>query len=679
MVRRELATMPVGSLKQATDGRLRLAALERARFRSVLDVLDVSPSGLRAVPGVGEQTANQAVAAARQIARAVDDGLQVRIDLDPSNRECTALVQALSSLRETRARVAQVSAHLERLSAELPSLLNAAHPAGNRLGFFFRGARRKAEATAALAALQHWSGWIAASRFEAHLGHIADARSIDPNAAWRDFERNAPEHYGILGEIVDLKLDVEAAEGFLPAEIVANVNAQALDDAFCRVSLRGYQAFGARFALVQRHCILGDEMGLGKTIQAIAAMAHLRSTGSTHFMVVCPASVLVNWTREIAQRSALPAYRLHGQERPANLRRWVRSGGVAVTTFESLASIAPPAVDVALLVVDEAHYVKNPSAKRSRATVLWVQRAERTLFMTGTPMENRVEEFRNLVGYLRPDIAGSIRPQDGLAGGRAFRQAVAPVYLRRNQEDVLTELPELVQVDEWEEFGGPDFAAYQHAVLSGNFQAMRRAAFAVEPHQSAKMRRLLELADEANANGHKVVVFSHFRDVLDAVHAALGSRAHGPLTGSVPAQHRQVLVDRFSNDRGPAVLVSQIQAGGVGLNIQSASVAILCEPQVKPTLEAQAIARLHRMGQVRTVQVHRLLIADSVDQRMLELLDTKRRLFDEYARTSVVADAAPEAVDISETALAKMVVEAEQERLAAKLMAEYEAREAAQS
>jgi hypothetical protein len=112
------------------------------------------------------------------------------------------------------------------------------------------------------------------------------------------------------------------------------------------------------------------------------------------------------------------------------------------------------------------------------------------------------------------------------------------------------------------------------------------------------------------------------------------------------------------------VLVCQIEAGGVGLNIQAASVVILCEPQVKPSIEAQAVARAHRMGQVRTVQVHRLLIEDSVDQRMLELLGSKAKVFDAYVRHSAIAQAAPGAVDVSEVQLARTIVAQEQRRLA---------------
>ncbi len=129
-----------------------------------------------------------------------------------------------------------------------------------------------------------------------------------------------------------------------------------------------------------------------------------------------------------------------------------------------------------------------------------------------------------------------------------------------------------------------------------------------------------------------------------------------------------MIVDRFSALEGHSVLISQIQAGGVGLNIQAANVVIICEPQVKPTLEEQAIARLHRMGQVRSVQAHRLLVANSVDERMIELLAAKSRLFDDYARRSEVAENSADAVDISEVELARRVVAAEQERLAREAM-----------
>jgi SNF2 family DNA or RNA helicase len=124
------------------------------------------------------------------------------------------------------------------------------------------------------------------------------------------------------------------------------------------------------------------------------------------------------------------------------------------------------------------------------------------------------------------------------------------------------------------------------------------------------------------------------------------------------------MVDELTSAEGPAVLVSQIQAGGVGLNIQAASVVIIAEPQLTPSLEEQAIARAHRMGQVRRVDVHRLLCDNSVDQRVLELLAVKREAFDEYARRSDMAGATPDAVSAgSETELRNAIVAAERTRL----------------
>lgn len=123
------------------------------------------------------------------------------------------------------------------------------------------------------------------------------------------------------------------------------------------------------------------------------------------------------------------------------------------------------------------------------------------------------------------------------------------------------------------------------------------------------------------------------------------------------------MVDQFSAAGHGAVLVSQIIAGGVGLNIQAASVVEICEPQLKPTTGWQAIARAHRMGQLETVQVHRLLSEEGVDQRITQILARKRALFDDFARVSDTAESAPEAVDVSEAALAREVIAAERGRL----------------
>lgn len=406
-------------------------------------------------------------------------------------------------------------------------------------------------------------------------------------------------------------------------------------------------------------------MGLGKTVEALAAMCHLANEGASHFLVVCPASVLVNWVHETERHSELRAYRLHGADRGMNVKQWTRLGGVGVTTFESLRSLTKPSgIDIAMLVVDEAHYVKNPSAQRTLAVKEWIKLAKRTVFLTGTAMENRVEEFRTLVHHLHPKVAQSVSALDGLAGATAFRRAVAPVYLRRNQTDVLEELPPRIEVQDWVDLEGPDFAAYCEAVASGNFMAMRQAAYPPgAPKGSAKLTRLVEIVEEAVASGQKVVVFSYFRQVLSDIAAALRGLALPPITGSVPPAGRQKIVDDFTGSREPCAIVSQIQAGGVGINLQAGSVVILAEPQWKPSTEEQAIARCHRMGQARPVNVHRLLADNSVDQRMLDVLAAKALLFDEYVRRSELKDISPDAVDVSDLETTRDVVsQAEAER-----------------
>ncbi|MEV0410044.1 DEAD/DEAH box helicase [Streptomyces sp. NPDC050448] len=685
LARLELRRIPADRLTQVTEGRLRVAAIEAAGFDTVQKVLDAGRHRLRQIPGVGQQTADQALGAARQLAEAVGETVAVHLDVDRPEPRTTALVTALHLLVEAGPDARRAVEAAGQLDAGLGPLLADARPAGGRLRMWFAGRERRERASAAAREIARLSAEAAGSGVPVLLGQASVdllRGPADEAAAWVDFELRSAEYYGLLAEITERAgsgPDPAAAQGFLPDALAERVRAQALDGTHRRVSLRGYQSFGARFALAQRRVILGDEMGLGKTIQALAALAHLAAQGQSHFLVVCPAGVLINWTREIEARSTLRAVALHGPDRHDAFADWRGQGGVAVTTFQALTGFPELAAgDLGMLVVDEAHHVKNPRAQRSLAVAAWAARCTYVLFLTGTPMENRVSEFRSLVRILQPGTASGIGDVDTVAGSKAFRKAVAPAYLRRNQRDVLAELPELQWTDEWEELSAADRDAYRAAVRAGNFMAMRRAAYA-KPEKSAKLQRLRELVADAAANGLKVVVFSSFREVLGAVEEALGrqplggdgddaahgGRLFGPISGSVPAARRQRLVDGFGAAAGHAVLLAQIEAGGIGINLQAASVVILCEPQVKPTTEQQAVARAHRMGQVRAVRVHRLLATDGVDQRMLEMLERKARLFDAYARRSVVAESAPEAVDVSDTSLARRIVEEEQARLGA--------------
>ncbi|MFI9727426.1 DEAD/DEAH box helicase [Streptomyces sp. NPDC052092] len=671
-VKRELDTIPVARLQDVTEGRLRLGNVEGGGLRTVGVVLEAGPYWLRQIPGVGQRTVDQMLAAARRLSEAVHETVAVHLDVDRPEPGTTALVMALHVLVEAGPEARRAVDRAAALSERLGPLLAEARPAAGRIRMLLAGQEKRARALAAVDEIRS----LVEEAEQAGLPELLAQTSVDllrgsPSdvAAWVDFELRSALYYSLLAEIAGRPPDTAAAEGFLPEEIAERVRTQHLDDTHRRVSLRGYQAFGARFALAQRKVILGDEMGLGKTIQAIAVLAHLAAEGQSHFMVVCPASVLVNWTREIEARSALRVTVLHGPDRHDAFADWKGRGGVGVTTFDALRGFPlPGGGEVGLLVVDEAHSVKNPRAKRSETVALWTERCERGLFMTGTPMENRAAEFRNLVRMLDAKVADSLGERGALVGSVAFRRTVAPVYLRRNQEDVLTELPSLQRTDEWEELSAADEEAYREAVRAGNFMAMRRAAYA-RPERSAKLARLREIVQEAGENGQKTVVFSYFKDVLAVVEAALaadsaaGAAVFGPLTGGVTAARRQRIVDDFAGVQGPAVLLAQVQAAGVGLNMQAASVVVICEPQIKPTIEHQAVARAHRMGQVRPVRVHRLLATGGVDERMVTMLEKKTRLFDAYARRSAVAEATPDAVDVSDTELARRIVEEEQTRL----------------
>ena len=667
MVSRALADIPLVRIRETVrDGRLRLGALERAGMTTVQDVL-AYPYALDALAGVGEQTANQVYAAAEQLRQAVERDLAFRVDLDPSDGNTTRLIRNLCHWSMSALALRRLSPAIDAARCALIRLRALPRRPDAFVGFFGldpesdQSVRRE---------LDSWSEWAAR-----HAGFVEEARAglaprPTPDEAWADFRRRAADYYAWLSEIVGLTLDDDVQAGQVPGEIADAVRRLSLDTSFVAASLRGYQEFGAKYALVQRRTIIGDEMGLGKTVQAIAAIAHAQAQGDVHSLVVCPASVLINWLREVPKHSRLRVHRLHGSDRHSGMVTWRRYGGVGVTTYGQLGTLRfQPSDRLAFLVADEAHYLKNQYTRRGTAVASVIPRADRVLFLTGTPLENRLEEFQSLVQYVQPDLMRTLNMSDAIASARAFRDRIAPVYLRRNQVDVLTELPPRIDVDDWVELSWADRRAHDRAVLQGNFMALRRAAFLGDGTQSAKVERLVELVAEAVETGRKIVVFSFFRDVLDVAAGALANVAPviGPLTGSTRPEDRQGLIDRFTDLQVPAVLVSQVEAGGVGTNIQAASVVVLCEPQIKPSTELQAVARVHRMGQVERVQVHRLLGSDSVDQRMLAILAEKQRAFDLYVRDSAAAEAAPEAIDISERELAIRVIAQEQQLLAARL------------
>ncbi|WP_198667741.1 DEAD/DEAH box helicase [Glycomyces dulcitolivorans] len=632
-----LVTMRVTELKKVAKG-LRLAKLEQAGITTVADVLANSHEQLMQIPGVGAQTVDEVKAAAALVAER--SRVDARTRFDPVRRDPrqTRILAHLQAERAATEAVGELREAVHRFRERAMPYFAAADRAGSRLAMFFSRRKRRVETLARLDLLEAVNAEHETHALERDLATALDrARPERWNSdeLWRDYERQAASVNTQFAKITGADAeDAERAEDFVGEDLRQAIETLPFDRSLLRTDLRFYQLFGAKYVIYQKRAIIGDEMGLGKTIQALAVAAHLAAKGQRRCLVICPASVVPNWLNEIRKHTKLEAFGLHGPGREEEARKWLRRGGVAVTTFNTIDRLEslPQRAKIALLVVDEAHYIKNPNAKRSMAVGAAIGRSKRALLLSGTPMENRVQEFKSLIGHLRPDLAEQVGQGDEVVGAEDFRRTVAPVYLRRNQEDVLTELPEKIEVEEWVQFNGSDEDEYREQVRRRNLMGMRRASSAMPG--SAKLERLAELVDDAGAEGQKVIVFSYFLDVLKAVGERIGDVAIGPITGKVAAAKRQAMVDEFARREGPAVILAQIEAGGVGLNIQAASMVVLAEPQWKPSIEQQAVARAHRMGQTRRVQVHRLLAKDGVDDRIREVQEHKELLFEHYARRS---------------------------------------------
>ena len=307
-----------------------------------------------------------------------------------------------------------------------------------------------------------------------------------------------------------------------------------------------------------------------------------------------------------------------------------------------------------LLVVDEAHYIKNPEARRTKDTLQLAAHAERLLYMTGTPIENNVDEMISLVRTLRPDIAGDLIGMKSIVTAPKFRNAIAPVYYRRKRQDVLTELPDLVMEEEWCQLNEEEEQVYEEEVLAKNYNGARRVSWDIDNlENSCKAKRMLELIEEAKSEGRKVLIFSFYLDTIRKIKDLLGENCCEPINGAVPPARRQEIIDDFDASPVGKVLAAQIIAGGTGLNIQSASVVILCEPQLKPSIENQAISRAYRMGQGRNVLVYRLLCENTIDERIMKLLEDKQKIFDAFADKSV----AVEKIEVDNRSLENLIQE----------------------
>ena len=634
-----LKDIPIEEINRDKSG-FRVKALRERGYETIADVAGASVYTLAAINGIGEESARGIYRAVQKIVETTRSQTKIRLSADDKSTEAARLVTAAAKYRQAKAAAESLESLVSAESKGVRAAVRDLKGAAGSLGWLFASGEKKQRATEAFSYLSGLSEGEYGQQAAEYRKSLDGVKRISGMDAWKRFTEDPVSFYNTLESIDPSLLGTEDTDFGLPAELAAAIREQPFLPEGLKCELRPYQEWGVRYVLHQQKALLGDEMGLGKTVQAIASMVSLRNSGGTHFVVVCPASVIINWCREIAKFSDLPVTKVHGADREAALQSWKENGGVAVTTYETTGHFTlSEQYRFCQLVVDEAHYIKNPEAQRTANVRSICGHAENILFMTGTAMENRVEEMLELLKLLRPSVAAEAERMAFLSAAPQFREKIAPVYCRRKREEVLSQLPPLTETREWCSLGDAEEKAYEQAVLGGNYAEARRVSWNVEDlSNSSKAARLLEIADEAREEGRKLIVFSFFLDTIAKVTTLLGERCMAPINGSVTPQRRQEIIDEFDKAPAGAVLAAQIQSGGTGLNIQSASVVVLCEPQFKPSIENQAISRAYRMGQTRNVLVYRLLADETVDERIVDLLESKQAQFDAFADPSAVTE-----------------------------------------
>ncbi|WP_044558473.1 DEAD/DEAH box helicase [Azospirillum sp. B4] len=431
--------------------------------------------------------------------------------------------------------------------------------------------------------------------------------------------------------------------------------------------LRDYQVQGyawmSRLARWGAGALLADDMGLGKTVQAIAVMAARAGDGPA--LVVAPTSVAGNWQSELARFApGLTVHHLAEAGGREEVLKALGPGDVLVTTYGLLAreETRLAAVPWAMAVLDEAQAIKNPDTQRAQAAR--ALKASFRLALTGTPVENDLEELWSLFQFINPGLLGSrkafahhyatpIQAAKNPNARAALRTLVRPFLLRRTKASVLAELPPRTEQTLLIDRGAEEIAFYEALrrralekleEISGERSRIHILAEITRLRQacchpdlvaadaslpSAKLDAFLELVDELREGGHRALVFSQFIGHLARVRTALDRAGvtYQLLDGSLSAAERQRRVAAFQAGEGELFLIS-LKAGGVGLNLTAADYVIHLDPWWNPAVEDQASDRAHRIGQRRPVTIYRLILRGSIEEGIVALHARKRDLAD---------------------------------------------------
>lgn len=441
------------------------------------------------------------------------------------------------------------------------------------------------------------------------------------------------------------------------------------------IALRPYQRSGIQWlewmTTHHLHAILADDMGLGKTIEMIAAMrlAYSETGGRTHSLVVSPKSVVRHWTREILR--VFPQAAVHeyiGQDRDRRHLQ-IPHPTIFVTTYDTLSRDVQDfsAVPFLFLVLDEGTKIKNPDTARARA-VKRLNAAHRFV-LSGVPIENRPAELWSIFDFLMPGHLGSYggfvsRFESPIVTGGSnaateLAKRIRPFILRRLKEQVARDLPEKIEMEEWCSLTEEQRALYaqlqeryasplRDALLRGDSVSYTTSILPVLTKlkqvcdhpalitrdvgpilgRSEKFDLVVEKVQEALDLEESSVVFTYFLGTLDLLERQVKGQNVNYIRIDGSTQDRQALIDRF-NRRECVVALCSLMAGGYGINLTSANHVVHVDRWWNPAIEDQATDRVHRIGQTKTVYVHKLLVEGTLEEKIAALLEKKRGIADQ--------------------------------------------------
>ena len=475
-------------------------------------------------------------------------------------------------------------------------------------------------------------------------------------------------------------IDVRASDGVLHSgRIAAEELPSEVSISGLKADLFPYQARGVQWMweTVSRTggLILADEMGLGKTLQIIAMLVKSPPLPEAPALVICPTSLIANWVREVEKFAPSLSLMVHRGAYRAGIYRDLQKTSVVITTYDTMVNDISiiSSFEWSWVICDEAQAIKNPESNRRKAVVTIPR--QRSIPMTGTPVENTLVDLWSLTDFAIPGMLGDLRDfeldfPDTVEAGQALGQLTDPVILRRRVSDVANDLPERIDIDlplelddrlidhynavraatmEKYPIAGALVATLQLQLVCAHPWLRKDDAIDLDaddatiergnslPLITPKMDRTIALLQEAFTNGRKVIVFALFNRIGDLVREAcrnFPATFWGAINGSTPQEDRQTIIDDFSAHNGPACLILNPKAAGAGLNITAATVVIHYTPVWNPATEAQASARAHRRGQTEPVTVYRLFYKNTVEEVMIDRSSWKSALANETVPVS---------------------------------------------